>query len=103
MLCMLTLILSKSFSIKNCGKFEYLFQLLLVSIDLLYTLLNSVESTFDLVVETGNFSFENITVSLFAVVTDLLVAVGAGVDVGFLGADVATRHDGVRVGIRQLA
>ena len=92
----------KTFRSKIVENFEYLFQLLLVSIDLLYTLLDSVESTFDLVVETSNFSFENITVGLFAVVTDLLVAVGAGVDVGFFGADVATGHDGVRVGIRQL-
>jgi hypothetical protein len=83
--------------------FEYLFQLLLVSVDLLHTLFDSVVSTFYLVVETGNFSFENITVGLFTVVANLLVAVGAGVDVGFLGADVATGHDGVRVGIRQLA
>ena len=51
----------------------------------------------DLIVYPGDFSLEYVTVSFFAVVTDLLVAMCAGVDVGLLRADVAAGHDRVRV------
>ena len=40
---------------------------------------------------------------LLALVADLLVAVSAEVDVGLLGAHGATGHDGVRVGVGELA
>jgi hypothetical protein len=75
----------------------------LVSVDLLYALFDPVVAPLDLIVESGDFSFEDITVSLLAVVAHLLVAVGARVDVGLLRADVATGHDGVRVRVRQFA
>ena len=62
-----------------------------------------MQSTLDLVVDTGNLALEDVTVGLLTVAANLLVAVGARVDVGFLGTDVAPRHDGVGIGIRQLA
>ena len=57
----------------------------------------------DLAVESGDFQLENVAMRLFTLLTDLLVAVGAGVDVRLLRAHVAAGHDGVGVRVGQLA
>jgi hypothetical protein len=61
-----------------------------------------VNAALDLIVDTRDFPLEDITVRLLARVADLLVAVRARIDVGFLRADGAPRHDRVCIGVRQL-
>ena len=50
----------------------------------------------------GNFPLEDVAMSILTVIAYFLVAVGTRVDVSFLWTDVAPRHDGVGVWVRQL-
>jgi hypothetical protein len=68
---------------------------------LLGAIFKTVPASLDLVVNTGNFAFEDITMSLSAAITTLFVTMSAGVDVGLLVAHVASGHDGVGIGIRK--
>ena len=78
-------------------------ELLLVLLHLLEAVLEAVPAPLDLVVDARDLALEDVTVRLLAVAAYLFIAVGARVHVRLLRADVAPRHDGVRVRVRQLA
>jgi hypothetical protein len=61
-----------------------------------------VNASLDLIVDARDFPLENITVRLLARVADLLVAVRARIDIRLLRTNSASRHNSVRIGVRQL-
>ena len=56
-------------------------------------------SSFDLIVDSGYFTFQYITMCLFAVITTLFVTVCTGVDIGFLRTNAAPCHNSILIGI----
>jgi hypothetical protein len=75
----------------------------MILVYLLDGIFKTVPASLDLIVYTGYFALEDITMSLSAVITTLFVTMCAWIDVGLFGADVASGHDGINTRIRKFA